>query len=79
MSFIKLTKVSRIYVKVYNLFDTKNEINVFDDTGRAGYSLLNQYTPEYQGPNTLSEWLSRPDYYSEPRKIILGLNYNLSF
>ncbi len=68
-----------IYIKVYNLFDTKNEIDVYRDTGRAGHSLVSQYTPEEQGPNTLSEYLVNPLYYSEPRRIVLGINYNLQF
>ncbi|MGE5409730.1 MAG: TonB-dependent receptor [Clostridiales bacterium] len=68
-----------LYLKVYNLFDTRNEITVFTDTGRAGYSLVSQYTPEYQGPNTLSEFLTHPEYYSEPRRIVIGLNFNFGF
>lgn len=68
-----------LYLKVYNVFDTKNEINVYRDTGRAGYSLVSRYTPESQGANTLSEFLNNPSYYSEPRKIILGIDYNLNF
>ncbi|MCU7497878.1 MAG: TonB-dependent receptor [Ignavibacteria bacterium] len=68
-----------LYLKVYNLFDSRNETNVFRDTGRAGYSLVSQYTPQDQGVNTLSEFLTRPDYYSEPRRIVLGLNYNFNF
>ena len=28
-----------VFVKVYNLFDTANELEVFGDTGRAGYTL----------------------------------------
>ncbi|MGE5401670.1 MAG: TonB-dependent receptor plug domain-containing protein, partial [Ignavibacteriales bacterium] len=68
-----------LYLKVYNLFDTRNELNVFRDTGRAGYSLVSQYTPENQGVNSLTEFLTRPDYYSEPRRIVLGLNYNFNF
>jgi len=66
------------FVRVFNLFDTRNEINVYRDTGRAGYTLLSRYTPQYQGPNTLDEFLNRPDYYSEPRRILLGVSYNFN-
>ncbi|MCU7504562.1 MAG: TonB-dependent receptor [Ignavibacteria bacterium] len=76
---VSRTNSISLYLKVYNLFDTRNETNVFRDTGRAGYSLVSQYTPEDQGVNTLSEFLTRPDYYSEPRRIVLGLNYNFNF
>jgi hypothetical protein len=68
-----------LYAKVYNVFDAKNEINVYRDTGRAGYSLVSQYTPETQGANTLTEYLNNPSYYSEPRRIIIGLDYSLNF
>ncbi|MBN1155394.1 TonB-dependent receptor [candidate division KSB1 bacterium] len=63
------------FVKVYNLFDRTNEINVYDDTGRAGYSLVSQYVGERRAHvNSLAEWLRRPDFYSEPRKILIGLD-----
>jgi outer membrane receptor for ferrienterochelin and colicin len=67
-----------LFARIFNLFDVKNEINVYRDTGRAGYSLASQYIPEEQGVNTLSEFLSRPDYYSEPRRILLGIAYNIN-
>ncbi|MFH1197564.1 MAG: TonB-dependent receptor [bacterium] len=68
-----------IFCRVYNLLDTKNEIGVYSDTGRAGYSLISRYTPEYQGPNSLTEYLTNPSMYSEPRRIVLGINYNFNF
>ncbi|MCF6268418.1 MAG: TonB-dependent receptor [Melioribacteraceae bacterium] len=68
-----------IFLKVYNLFDTRNEVAVYNDTGRAGYSLISQYTPEEQGANTLTEFLTNPTFYSEPRRIIVGLNFQLNF
>ena len=62
-----------IYLKVYNLFDTANEIEVFSDTGRAGYTLeLTRSQEQPRGYNTLEEFFTRPDYYSAPRQIILG-------
>lgn len=63
------------FIKIYNLFDRDNEINVYDDTGRAGYSLVSQYIGERRSyVNSLDEWLQRPDYYSEPRKILIGFD-----
>ncbi len=76
--FVLWNSTISLYAKVFNLFDTKNEKDVYRDTGRAGYSLVNQYTPQYQGPNTLDEYLIRPDFYSEPRRIVLGISYNLN-
>ena len=65
----------KLFVKVYNIFDRKNEINVYEDTGRAGYSLISHYIGERRGyVNSLEEWLTRPDFYSEPRKILVGFD-----
>ena len=56
-----------------------NELTVYNDTGRATYSLLPTYTPQISGPgfNTLDEYLVRPDYYSRPRQIKLGFSLGL--
>ncbi|HOJ05200.1 MAG TPA: TonB-dependent receptor [Bacteroidota bacterium] len=66
-----------IFLRVYNVFDALNEVNVFDDTGRAGYTtdinrVKGQNTPEYV--NTIDEWFTVPTNYSEPRRIEVGLN-----
>jgi hypothetical protein len=62
-----------VFAKIYNLFDTLNEVNVFGDTGRAGETLeltRNQQPP--RGVNTIQEFFTRPDYYSSPRQIVFG-------
>lgn len=67
-----------LYMKIFNLFDTLNEVNVFGDTGRAGETLeltRNQTAP--RGVNTIQEYFTRPDFYSSPRQIVLGVD--LSF
>ena len=52
---------------------TANEVEVFTDTGRAGYTLeLTRTTQQPRGVNTLEEFFTRPDYYSAPRQIVLG-------
>ncbi len=62
-----------IYLKIYNLFDTANELDVFTDTGRAGYTLeLTRAQEAPRGVNTLEEFFTRPDFYSSPRQIIVG-------
>ncbi len=63
-----------LFLKVYNLLDTHNELKVYDDTGRAGYSLASQYSGDVGGVNTLAEFLNRPDFYSEPRKVLVGFS-----
>ena len=67
-----------VFAKVYNLFDTENEQDVFGDTGRAGYSLeltRNQEAP--RGVNTIKEYYTRPDFYSAPRQVIIGASLEL--
>jgi outer membrane receptor protein involved in Fe transport len=62
-----------VFAKVYNLFDTENEINVFGDTGRAGYTLeLTRSQEAPQGVNSLQQYFTRPDYYSAPRQVVVG-------
>ena len=72
------TKFS-LYLKIYNLLDRLNENNVFLDTGRAGYTLEPLYVGGTQprGINTLDQYFIRPDYYSEPRRVQLGLEIGL--
>ncbi len=65
-----------VFAKVYNLFDTANEINVFGDTGRAGYTL--ELTRSQQAPlgvNSLQQYFTRPDFYSAPRQVIVGATF----
>jgi hypothetical protein len=62
-----------VFAKIYNIFDTANEVNVFGDTGRAGYTLdLTRAQSAPRGANTLAEFFTRPDFYSSPRQVILG-------
>jgi hypothetical protein len=65
------------FVRVFNLLDTENEVNVFDDTGRAGFTTdyqlaLRQNTSQLV--NSIDEWFRRPGNYSEPRRVEFGLN-----
>ena len=49
------------------------KINVFGDTGRAGYTLdLTRAQTQPLGVNTLAQYFTRPDYYSAPRQVLLG-------
>ena len=66
-----------LFMRIFNLFDTMNEVGVFDDTGRAGYTtdlerVKGQNTPEYV--NTIEQFFTIPTFYSEPRRIEIGLN-----
>ena len=62
-----------LFLNVYNLFDRKNEEVVYSDTGRSDYTLIPRYSGEVRGANTLEEYLIRPDYFSAPRQVKLGV------
>lgn len=68
-----------IFLKVFNLFDRRNEIDIFTSTGRS------TATPSQVGHggiggggrvNSVANYLVRPDYYSEPREIQVGIEIN---
>ena len=70
-----------LFAKVFNVFDTRNERFVFDDTGRAGYTYLfrsSEETDELKrnygrpGIHTWSEYQTRPNFYSTPRSVQAG-------
>ncbi len=66
-------RIFAIFLKIYNMFDTADELNVFGDTGRSGYTLeLTRAQEPPRGVNTLQEYFTRPDFYSAPRQVILG-------
>lgn len=85
-SFILYSTTLTIFLKVYNLFDTKNESFVYDDTGRATYSLeetkggpqaTNAISEEYPAIKSATEYFNRPNYYSAPREVRFGLTLEI--
>ena len=63
-----------LFLKVYNLFDTRNVNTVFSSTGRADFNSDILDAGRVFGVNTREEWYSRPDYFAEPRRVQMGLN-----
>jgi len=72
LSFARLV----FYTQVRNLFDRLNAQNVFNDTGSPRYSLVPTYVPE-QPLHSLDDFLTRPDYFAPPRKLIVGVKVRL--
>ena len=57
------------------MFDTANELEVYGDTGRAGYTLeLTRAQEKPRGVNSLPEYYARPDFYSAPRQVVVGMS-----
>jgi outer membrane receptor protein involved in Fe transport len=66
-----------VFARVFNLLDIRNELGVYDDTGRAGFTLREQrvaLTNPQERVNSLEDWYRQPTNYSEPRRIELGMN-----
>jgi len=61
------------FVRVYNLLDQKNELDVYSDTGRANYTLSALASGTIFGVNSLSDYLARPNFYSDPRQVLAGI------
>lgn len=71
-----------MFVKVFNLFDILNERLVYDDTGRASYTLeetrsgpqdTNDLSEKYPGIKSATEYFIRPNYYTPPREVRVGV------
>jgi outer membrane receptor for ferrienterochelin and colicin len=65
------------FANIYNLFDTRNETDVYDDSGRSGFTIDEHYaydTRPNEYVNTVSEWYKDPTRYSEPRRVEFGIN-----
>ncbi len=68
-----------LHLNIYNLFDIRNELYVFSDTGRSTYTLVPTYTPQVSGRglNTLDQYLMSPADFSSPRQIKFGMSVSL--
>ena len=62
-----------LFLKVFNLFDARNVSTVFSSTGRADFTSDILFAGRVHGVNTIGEWFTRPDYYTEPRRVQMGL------
>jgi outer membrane receptor protein involved in Fe transport len=67
----------QLFLRVFNLFDRLNENDIFADTGRANYTLAPLYVGGLhpRGINSLDQYFVRPEYYTQPRQIQFGLEF----
>lgn len=68
-----------VFLRVFNLFDRRNEVDVFGETGRSFATPRQVGVAGLEGinrVNTVQEYLVRSDYYSEPRQIQIGVDVN---
>ncbi len=75
---IASASVITLFLRINNLFDSKNPSQVFADTGQPDWSLDEQQQLRIGGPRQVSsvvDWFTRPNYYSEPRRVELGTTF----
>lgn len=68
-----------IFTRVYNLFDIRNQVNVYSSTGTADFSdeerqRLNDSEPDFL-VNSVREFFRNPTFYAEPRRVELGATF----
>ncbi len=71
---ISTTKIT-LFLRVNNLLDTKNAVDVFTDSGLPNYSLDEQQDLRInpsQRVATVQDWYNKTYFYSEPRRVELG-------
>ena len=64
-----------IFTRVFNLLDTKNMLNVYNDSGVADFTQdinLRAQAGQNKIVNTVNQYYANPTYYSEPRRIEFG-------
>ena len=71
----------KIYLRVQNLTDRRNETTVYGDSGKSDETIeksraqiISPFEP--MRPNTIDEFFNRPDWYDPPRKIQLGIQFS---
>lgn len=65
------------FLRVFNIFDRRNQLGVYDDTGRADYT-LDELRARQQNPvqlvNSIGQFFRNPSFYSEPRRVEIGFS-----
>lgn len=70
LNFISEETKVKVFMKVFNLFDRRNEQIVWDDTGRATYTLRSTVL----GTNADDRYIYDPSFFTTPRRIQFGLS-----
>jgi outer membrane receptor for ferrienterochelin and colicin len=62
-----------LFTRVFNLFDTRNQTDVYGSTGRSDYA-LEALTASGAFVNSIAQWYQDGNRFSEPRRIEFGMN-----
>lgn len=70
----------QLNLMIENVFDNEGINNVYTDTGRPDETiqreLFRQSGTQVGGLNSLDEWFQHPEFFSRPRRVIVGIQYN---
>jgi hypothetical protein len=64
-----------VYLKVFNMFDARNVVNVFSDSGSPDYT-TQVIAEDPARPNTVAEYLRDPTRYAAPRLVQTGIEFS---
>ena len=73
-----------IFLKIFNLFDTLNERLIYNDTGRATYTLAanqsaaqatDKLATKFPAIHSAQEYFNNPAFYLSPREVKLGVSF----
>jgi hypothetical protein len=68
-----------VFLRVFNLFDANNPVNVYTDSGDPYFTFAKLEAQRINAQpynNTLNEFYTDPTYFSDPRRIEFGLGIN---
>ena len=69
-----------VFLKVFNLLDLDNPTTVYDNSGDSQFTFdqldAEKINPKLYNGITLDDVYTRADYYSEPRRVEVGVSYN---
>ena len=74
-----LLKNMTFFLRVKNVFDHLNHYGVYNDSGRADETInINRAlkTEPSEAINTIDDWFKNETYYSQPRRVEFGINYD---
>ncbi len=66
-----------MFARVYNILDALNQLNVYNDSGTADFTEEKYVQDQQHLPaivNTVDQYYTDPNYYSEPRKLEIGFS-----
>ncbi|MBI5726315.1 MAG: hypothetical protein HY965_00560 [Ignavibacteriales bacterium] len=66
-----------LFMRVQNLFDIKNQYDVYSDSGTADFTIDEKNAAGKQNPviNSIDEYFRTPTMYNEPRRIEFGASF----